>query len=149
MKTKLVAFLSVIAGVVVLATVGWSAPPVSGPISLVGTVQEHHETIGTSRFPDRETWYLSLASARRKNGLFGYGLLACSFISRKTTVRQCSGTLSLPRGKIIVAGSFLYPILFQLAVVGGTDTYVNVSGSMQMRQFVKHPGSYWVAVTLH
>ena len=121
--------------------------PRSGPISLVGTVVEHH-SFRTDKFPGRETWYFSLASVRRKGRAFGYGVLACSFVSTKNTIRQCTGTFSLPLGKISVNGSFLYSILYNLSVTGGTDEYVGVAGILQVRQFVNSKSSYWITFEL-
>ena len=62
--------------------------------------------------------------------------------------QEASGLISLPRGKIMVAGSFLYPVLYGLAVVGGTDTYAGGGGSMTVRQFPKTQSTYWLDITL-
>jgi hypothetical protein len=58
----------------------------------------------------------------------GHSDLVCTFTGRRS--RQCSGTYFLPRGKIVVSGSLRYREFFKLAVVGGTDIYDNVRGSM-------------------
>ena len=58
----------------------------------------------------------------------GHTDLVCTYTGRRA--RQCSGTYFLPRGKIVVSGSMRYRGFFKLAVVGGTDIYNNVRGSM-------------------
>jgi hypothetical protein len=58
----------------------------------------------------------------------GHSDLVCTYTGRRS--RQCSGTYFLPRGKIVVSGSLRYREFFKLAVVGGTDLYDNVRGSM-------------------
>lgn len=124
-----------------------ASDPLTGRITLVGTVTEHY-TLGTGGPLGRETWYFSLASSRRKGRPFGYGILACQFISAKSSVRECSGTFSLPRGKIIVAGSFLYPGLYELAVTGGIDDYSGVGGSLFVRRFSDRPDANWLTFNL-
>src|SRR5438093_11572839 len=48
----------------------------------------------------------------------GRSEMVCTYTS--TTWRQCSGTYSLPRGKIVVSGSVRFREFYKLAVVGGT-----------------------------
>ncbi len=122
-----------------------ASEPITGPIVLVGTVSDHSRTV---TFPHSERWYFSLASERRRGRPFGYGILSCTRITKRNTVRQCVGTFSLPRGKISVAGSFLYPVLYELAVTGGTGDYIGVNGVLDVRQFVGMPGSNWLTFTL-
>lgn len=126
-----------------------TTPILSGTIHLTGTVVEHNiDTTGLHRWPDREAWYLSLKSGRRAGRPFGYVTFFCAFVSRKSTLRQCAGTFSLPLGKISIAGSFLYPALYQLSVTGGTDAYQAVGGSVTFQQQPGRPGSYRVDITL-
>ena len=53
--------------------------------------------------------------------------------------RQCNGTYFLPRGKIVVSGSMRYRGFFKLAVVGGTDLYNNVRGSVSGTLYSRGP----------
>ena len=53
--------------------------------------------------------------------------------------RQCSGTYFLPKGKIVVSGSLRFRGFFKLAVVGGTDLYDNVRGSVTGTQLARGP----------
>jgi hypothetical protein len=63
-----------------------------------------------------------------KKQAIGHTDLVCTYTGRRS--RQCNGTYFLPRGKIVVSGSMRYRGFFKLAVVGGTDLYDNVRGSM-------------------
>ena len=67
----------------------------------------------------------------------GHSDLVCTYTGPRA--RQCSGTYSLPRGKIVVAGSLRYRAIFELAVVGGTDLYDNVRGSLTATKLTKKP----------
>ena len=67
----------------------------------------------------------------------GHSDLVCTYTGPRA--RQCSGTYWLPRGKIVVAGSLRYRDLFELAVVGGTDLYDNVRGTLTGTKFTKKP----------
>jgi hypothetical protein len=63
--------------------------------------------------------------------------MVCTYTGRRT--RQCSATYSLPRGKIVVSGSMRYRGFFRLAVVGGTNLYDNVRGSVSGTLYGRGP----------
>lgn len=67
----------------------------------------------------------------------GHTDLICTYVG--TRARQCSGTYFLPRGKIVVAGSLRYREFFKLAVVGGTEIYDNVRGSLTGTTYTRRP----------
>ena len=67
----------------------------------------------------------------------GHSDIVCTYTGRRS--RQCSGTYFLPRGKIVVSGSMRYREFFKLAVVGGTDIYDNVRGSMSGTLLARGP----------
>ena len=69
-----------------------------------------------------------LFNKRIRKQPLGHADLVCTYTGRRS--RQCSGTYFLPRGKIVVSGSMRYREFFKLAVVGGTDIYNNVRGSV-------------------
>jgi hypothetical protein len=58
----------------------------------------------------------------------GRGDLICTYVDRRA--RQCSGTYSLPRGKIMVGGAINSRLLCEYAVVGGTGLYDNARGTL-------------------
>jgi len=67
----------------------------------------------------------------------GHSELVCTFTTPYS--RQCSGTFSLPRGKIVVSGSLVYRQFYVLAVVGGTGLYDNVRGSLTVTMISNKP----------
>jgi hypothetical protein len=67
----------------------------------------------------------------------GHSEMVCTYTG--TRWQQCSGTYFLPRGKIVVAGSLRYREFFKLAVVGGTDLYDNVRGSVSATMYNRNP----------
>ena len=67
----------------------------------------------------------------------GHSEMVCTYTGRRW--QQCSGTYFLPRGKIVVAGSLRYREFFKLAVVGGTDLYDNVRGSVSATMYSREP----------
>ncbi len=67
----------------------------------------------------------------------GHADIVCTYTGTRS--RQCSGTYFLPRGKIVVAGSLRFRAFFKLAVVGGTDLYDNVRGSLTVTMIGRGP----------
>jgi len=67
----------------------------------------------------------------------GHSEMVCTYTGARW--QQCSGTYFLPRGKIVVAGSLRYRGFFKLAVVGGTDLYDNVRGSVSSTMYSRGP----------
>lgn len=67
----------------------------------------------------------------------GHSDMVCTFTGNRS--RQCNGTYSLPRGKIIVSGSVRYWEFYKLAIVGGTDLYADVRGSETATLYARGP----------
>jgi hypothetical protein len=72
-----------------------------------------------------------------RKAAIGHSEMVCTYTGRRW--QQCSGTYFLPRGKIVVAGSLRYREFFKLAVVGGTDLYDNVRGSVSATMYSRNP----------
>jgi hypothetical protein len=53
--------------------------------------------------------------------------------------RSCRGTLVLPRGTVVVAGTMRHRPLYQLAVVGGTGLYDNARGTITVTRLGTRP----------
>jgi hypothetical protein len=53
----------------------------------------------------------------------------CTFVG-SGTMRNCTGTFTLPRGQIVVGGTIVYREIYNLAVLGGTRIYDNVRGTL-------------------
>ena len=67
----------------------------------------------------------------------GHADLVCTYVGRRT--RQCNGTYTLPKGTLVVSGSIRFRDFFRLAVVGGTEIYDNVRGSLTATKYTKRP----------
>ena len=133
MKQTLLLVVAMLGFALITGSVTEGSPELNGP----GTIRISSRDVDVS--------VINRGSSRRGSGdvivirqlLFNKGItkqaighadLVCTFTARRS--RQCSGTYFLPRGKIVVSGSLRYREFFKLAVVGGTDIYDNVRGSM-------------------
>lgn len=133
MKQTLMLVVAMLGFALITGSVTQGSPELNGP----GTIRISSRDIDVA--------VINRGSSRRGSGdvlvirqlLFNKGItkqaighsdLVCTFTGRRS--RQCSGTYFLPRGKIVVSGSLRYREFFKLAVVGGTDIYDNVRGSM-------------------
>lgn len=67
----------------------------------------------------------------------GHSDVVCTYTSSYS--RQCSGTYTLPRGKIVVMGAINFRQFHELAVIGGTGLYDNVRGSMTVTLLARSP----------
>jgi hypothetical protein len=67
----------------------------------------------------------------------GHSDFVCTYTGPRS--RQCQATYFLPKGKIVVSGSMRYREFFKLAVVGGTDLYDNVRGSVSGTLYRRGP----------
>lgn len=54
-------------------------------------------------------------------------------------VRNCRGTFSLPKGKLMVGGTLRYREIYQLAVLGGTGLYDNARGTVTVTRIGRRP----------
>jgi hypothetical protein len=67
----------------------------------------------------------------------GYADMVCTYTGFRS--RQCNGTYFLPKGTIVVSGSLRYREFYELAVVGGTNLYDNVRGTMTATMYTRRP----------
>jgi hypothetical protein len=67
----------------------------------------------------------------------GHSDLVCTYTS--SYARQCTGTFTLPKGKIVVAGTVTFRQFYELAVIGGTGLYDNVRGSLTVTMLGRKP----------
>jgi len=67
----------------------------------------------------------------------GHSDMVCTYTGNRS--RQCNGTYTLPRGKIMVSGSIRYWEFYKLAIVGGTDFYSNIRGSETGTLYARDP----------
>jgi len=67
----------------------------------------------------------------------GHSDMVCTYTGNRS--RQCNGTYSLPRGKLIVSGSVRYWEFYKLAIIGGTDLYSDIRGSETATLYARDP----------
>ena len=78
-----------------------------------------------------------LFNQRIRQRALGHVELICTFVVGNS--RQCRGTYFLPRGKLIVGGSILFPQFYELAVLGGTGIYDNARGTLTITRTARNP----------
>lgn len=67
----------------------------------------------------------------------GHADMVCTYTGYRS--RQCNGTYFLPKGSIVVSGSLRFREFYELAVVGGTNLYDNVHGTMTATMYTRFP----------
>jgi hypothetical protein len=70
----------------------------------------------------------------------------CTFVRRGS--RICRGTISLPRGDIVVGGSVRFMRLYELGVLGGTGLYDNARGTLTVTLLDSKPTRQLLLVRL-
>jgi hypothetical protein len=78
-----------------------------------------------------------LYNQRIRQRSLGHVELLCTFVVGNS--RQCRGTYFLPRGKLIVGGSIVFPQIYELAVLGGTGIYDNARGTLTITRTARKP----------
>jgi hypothetical protein len=58
--------------------------------------------------------------------------------------RSCSGTIFLPRGKLMVAGTLRFRQFYELAVIGGTGLYNNARGTLTVTRTGRRPARHFL-----
>ena len=117
----------------ITGSVSLGSPELSGPGTIRITSRDIDVMVDNRGAPGRGTGDVMVVRQLLFNkGItkqaIGHSDLVCTYTGNRS--RQCNGTYFLPRGKIVVSGSLRYREFFKLAVVGGTDLYNNVRGSM-------------------
>ncbi len=67
----------------------------------------------------------------------GHAEMVCTSVT--ATTQNCNGTYFLPRGEIVVSGVVSSRLIYILAVVGGTDLYNNVRGTLTVTSVRRSP----------
>jgi hypothetical protein len=79
----------------------------------------------------------NLFNKRIKSSPIGHADIVCTFVTSGT--RSCTGTIFLPRGRLVVGGSIRYLDLYELAVLGGTRLYDNARGTLTVIRTTRRP----------
>jgi hypothetical protein len=77
---------------------------------------------------DLEIIHQLLFNRRVSSTSIGRADILCTLLTK--TRRTCSGTYALPKGTIVTSGEFGTRLLYEAAIVGGTELYDNARGSL-------------------
>jgi hypothetical protein len=77
---------------------------------------------------DLEIITQSLYNRRVTSKPIGHATILCTLLSRDT--RSCTATYVLPKGTIVTSGVIGSRLIYELAIVGGTELYDNARGSL-------------------
>ena len=120
--TKIVAVLAVLLVALAGAYTGQAASP-EGAIF----------TARIASVRDMSDMVIALKQIRDRHGdVVGWGNTVCIRLGNGSS--QCSGTFSLPKGKVSVAGTRRSSDFFVLAITGGTGRYHGWSGTLVGRR---------------
>ena len=67
----------------------------------------------------------------------GHGEMVCTIVTGST--QSCDATYFLPRGELVVSGVISSRLIYVLAVIGGTDLYNNVRGTLTVTSLRRAP----------
>ncbi len=133
---------SLVAIALVTGSVTQGSPALSGPGTIKITSRDVDVSINDQGTPGRGAGDVILIrqllyNKGIKKAPIGRSDLVCTYTDART--RQCNGTYFLPRGKIVVAGSLQYREFYKLAVIGGTEIYDNVRGTVTATRYTRLP----------
>ena len=142
MKQTLMLVIALMGFALVTGSVTSGSPELSGPGTIRITARDIGVALDNRGSSSRGTGdVLVIRQLLFNKGIrrqaIGHSDIVCTYTGRRS--RQCSGTYFLPRGKIVVSGSMRYREFFKLAVVGGTDIYDNVQGSLSGTLLARGP----------
>jgi hypothetical protein len=89
------------------------------------------------RLGDTEIVRQNLFNKRIKSSPIGHADYVCTFVNSGT--RSCTGTIFLPRGRLVVGGSIRYLDFYELAILGGTRLYDNARGTLTVIRTTRRP----------
>ena len=95
---------------------------------------------------DTEIMTLRIFNRRITNRPIGRAEVICTFTTGIN--RQCRGTYTLPKGKLVVGGNMRYRALYEFAVLGGTGLYDNARGTLTATQTGQRPRREFVLFRL-
>ena len=86
---------------------------------------------------DMEIVRYNLFNKRLSLRPLGHADYVCTFVTRRT--RHCTATFFLPRGRLVAGGSIRFPVLYELAILGGTRLYDNARGTLTVIRTTLRP----------
>ena len=119
--------------VAAVAVCAAGAPGATGPATITITnVQTSFKSVDIGAHGrgagDLEIIGQSLYNRRVTATPIGHADVVCTLLS--PTTRTCSATYTLPRGRIMATGVIGSRLIYELAVIGGTELYDNARGSL-------------------
>jgi hypothetical protein len=100
----------------------------TGPATIrITDLQVADQTVG-SGVGAREIVRTALYEHGGNRTRLGDGAMICTSVSRNQ--QSCSGSFTLPKGTLVVSGVRQSRLLYELAIVGGTDLYDNARGTL-------------------
>jgi hypothetical protein len=131
-----------VGGLLLTIPAAGSAEAVTGPAPIRITDRE----IATTRVDlgphgrsagDMQIMRHLLYNRRLTTRSIGHAELICTFVVGNS--RSCRGTYFLPKGKLVVGGSLIFPQFYELAVLGGTGLYDNARGTVTVTRIARNP----------
>ncbi|HSS74571.1 MAG TPA: hypothetical protein VLK53_13495 [Gaiellaceae bacterium] len=86
---------------------------------------------------DVDIYRLVLYNKRIQVRPLGHGEMVCTTVAGST--QHCDATYFLPRGELVVSGVISSRLIYVVAVVGGTDLYNNVRGTLTVTSLRRTP----------
>jgi hypothetical protein len=86
---------------------------------------------------DVDVYRFVLYNKRIQAKPLGHGEMVCTTVTGAT--QSCNATYFLPRGELVVSGVISSRLIYVLAVVGGTDLYNNVRGTLTVTSVRRAP----------
>jgi len=130
---------------VALVTAGISVPHAPalirpGTVTLSATTKVHTHVDAGARgrsSGDVDVYRFVLYNKRIQARPLGHGDMVCTTITGST--QNCNATYFLPRGELVVSGVIGSRLIYVVAVVGGTDLYNNVHGTLTVTSVRRTP----------
>jgi hypothetical protein len=139
LKVGIVAAL--MACVSVSAQAGVTFHELKGPSVIKITARQFQRQARGTKAGAVELTRLRLYNTRITKKSIGHGELVCTYLGSRT-IRNCTGSFTLPRGQIVVGGTIVSRGRYVLAVLGGTHIYNNVGGALTVTSLRSKPPSY-------
>ena len=130
------------AAIVAAALMVPSAPALNKPgavtISAATKVHTFVNAGARGRSPgDVDIYRFVLYNKRIQAKALGHGEMVCTIVTGST--QSCDATYFLPRGELVVSGVISSRLIYVLAVIGGTDLYNNVRGTLTVTSLRRAP----------
>jgi hypothetical protein len=130
---------------VILVAAAFSVPQAPaltrpGTVTLSATTKVHTfiDVGARGRSPgDVDVYRFVLYNKRIQARPLGHGDMVCTTVTGST--QHCNATYFLPRGELVVSGVIGSRLIYVVAVVGGTDLYNNVRGTLTVTSVRRAP----------